>query len=153
MSASVDANVLIYAANAQDPLHVPARSLIERLSAGPDLLYLFWPTIFAYLRITTNPRALLSPLASTQAIENIDGLLRLPHVVTAAEGEAFWRTYVASGGRTARGNAVRLPALQPYHRSQGSSGTGLQAGRAHLIRHAIPTLHPETPPYAQASMR
>ncbi len=106
MSASVDANILIHAANEQDLLHGPARSLIERLSAGPDLLYLFWPTIFAYLRITTNPRALVLPLSSSQAIENIDGLLRLPHVVTAAEGGAFWRTYTASGGRESRGNAV-----------------------------------------------
>ena len=119
MSASVDANVLIYAANVRDPLHTPARSLIERLSAGPDLLYLFWPTIFAYLRITTNPRALLSPLASSQAIENIDGLLRLPHVVTAAEGEAFWRTYVASGGQESRGNAVPDTHLATLMRESG----------------------------------
>ena len=119
MSASVDANVLIYAANVRDPLHGPARSLVERLSAGPDLLYLFWPTIFAYLRITTNPRALLSPLASSQAIENIDGLLRLPHVVTAAEGGAFWGTYVASGGRESRGNAVRDTHLATLMRESG----------------------------------
>ncbi len=119
MSASVDANVLIYAANVRDPLHAPARSLIERLSAGPDLLYLFWPTIMAYLRITTNPRALLSPLSSSQAIENIDGLLRLPHVVTATEGGAFWRTYMASGGRESRGNAVPDTHLATLLRENG----------------------------------
>ncbi len=119
MSASVDANVLIYAANVDDPLHAPAKSLVERLTAGPDLLYLFWPTILAYLRITTNPRALLSPLSSSQAIENIDGLLRLPHVVTAAEGGAFWRTYVASGGGDSRGNAVPDTHLAALMRENG----------------------------------
>lgn len=119
MSASVDANVLIYAANVRDPMHAPARSLVERLSAGPDLLYLFWPTVMAYLRITTNPRALLSPLSPNQAIENIDGLLRLPHVVAGAEGEAFWRTYVASGGRESRGNAVPDTHLATLMRESG----------------------------------
>jgi toxin-antitoxin system PIN domain toxin len=119
MSASVDANVLIYAANVRDPLHAPARSLVERLSAGPDLLYLCWPTVMAYLRITTNPRVLMSPLSSIQAIENIEGLLRLPHVVTVAEGEAFWRTYVASGGRESRGNAVPDTHLAALLRESG----------------------------------
>jgi toxin-antitoxin system PIN domain toxin len=119
MSASVDANVLIYAANVEDPLHAPAKSLVERLAAGPDLLYLFWPTILAYLRITTNPRALVSPLSSSQAIENMEGLLRLPHVVTAAEGGTFWRTYVASGGADSRGNAVPDTHLAALMRENG----------------------------------
>lgn len=119
MSASVDANVLIHAANVQDPFHGPARSLMERLSTGPDLLYLFWPTIFGYLRITTNPRALQSPLSSRQAIENIDGLLRLPHVVTATEGTDFWRSYIASGGGESRGNAVPDTHLAALMRENG----------------------------------
>ena len=119
MSASVDANVLIYAANIQDPLHMSARTLVERLSAGPDLLYLFWPTIMAYLRVTTNPRALQEPLPSNQAIENVEGLLRLPHVVTPSEGKAFWSTYLASGGRLARGNAVPDTHLAALMRENG----------------------------------
>jgi len=119
MSASVDANVLIYAANAQDPLHAQARTLVERLSAGPDLLYLFWPTIMAYLRITTNPRALQEPLPANRAIENIEGLLRLPHVVTPSEGGSFWRTYVTSGGSSARGNLVPDTHLASLMRENG----------------------------------
>lgn len=119
MSASIDANVLIYAANVRDPLHVSARGLVERLSAGPDLLYLFWPTIMAYLRVTTNPRALQEPLPATRAIENIEGLLRLPHVVMPSEGAAFWSTYLASGGRVARGNLVPDTHLAALLRENG----------------------------------
>ncbi len=119
MSVSVDANVLVYAANVRDPMHGRARALIERLSAGPDLLYLFWPTILAYLRITTNPRALQEPLPSTRAIENVEGLLRLPHVVTPSEGTTFWSTYLASGGRTARGNSVPDTHLATLMRESG----------------------------------
>ena len=119
MSVSVDANVLIYAANVRDPMHGTARTLVERLSGGPDLLYLFWPTIMAYLRVTTNPRALQEPLPSNQAIENIEGLLRLPHVVTPSEGKAFWSTYLASGGRLARGNMVPDTQLATLMRENG----------------------------------
>jgi uncharacterized protein len=118
MSASVDANVLIYAANERDPHHVSARSLVDRLTAGPDLLYLFWPTIMAYLRVTTHPHVLHLPLTPDQAVENIEGLLRLPHVVTASEGREFWQAYMASGGAAVRGNAVpdtHLAALMRQH--------------------------------------
>ena len=41
MSATVDTNVLVYASNESDPVHARARALIERLAAGPDLVYLF----------------------------------------------------------------------------------------------------------------
>ncbi len=119
MSVSVDANILIYAANVRDPMHGTARALVERLSAGPDLLYLFWPTILAYLRVTTNPRALQEPLPSRQAIENVEGLLRLPNVVTPAEGSTFWSTYLASGGRDSRGNSVPDTHLATLMRENG----------------------------------
>lgn len=119
MSASVDANVLIYAANERDPVHGTARSLIDRLSAGPDLLYLFWPTIMAYLRVTTHPRVLHRPLTPDRALENIESLLLLPHVVTAAEGQAFWRTYLASGGAAIRGNLVPDAHLATLMRESG----------------------------------
>jgi uncharacterized protein len=119
MSVSIDANVLIYAANVRDPMHARARALVERLSAGPDLLYLFWPTILGYLRITTNPRALQVPLSSERAIENIEGLLQLPHVLTPSEGKTFWSTYLGSGGRIARGNVVPDTHLATLMRENG----------------------------------
>ncbi len=97
----------------------PARALIERLATGPDLLYLFWPTILAYLRVTTNPRALQDPLPSSRAIENIDGLLRLPHVVSPSEGSTFWGSYLGSGGRIARGNTVPDTHLATLMRENG----------------------------------
>lgn len=119
MSASVDANVLIYAANEDDPANGAARALIERLAAGPDLLYLFWPTLMAYLRITTNSRALRRPLTPDKAVENVDGLLRLPHVVAGTEGRSFWQTYLDSGGATFRGNLVPDAHLAALMRDNG----------------------------------
>lgn len=119
MSASIDANILVYADNADDPVHDPARALIQRLSTGPDLLYLFWPVILGYLRIATNPRILRRPIAPTEAVHNIDALLALPHVVTPGEADGFWRSYVASGGTSARGNAVPDTHLATLMRESG----------------------------------
>ena len=50
MSATVDANILVYASNQSDPAYPQAIQLVTRLAAGPDLLYLFWPVLLGYLR-------------------------------------------------------------------------------------------------------
>ena len=119
MSVSIDANILVYADNLDDPVHDRARDLIDRLTVGPDLLYLFWPTIFAYLRISTNPRILRHPIAPSAAVRNIDGLLTLPHVVAPGERDGFWRTYLGSGGDTVRGDAVPDTHLASLMRENG----------------------------------
>ncbi len=61
MSATVDANILVYASNTDDPAFRSARALVERLAEGPDLVYLFWPTIMGHLRIVTHPGILPKP--------------------------------------------------------------------------------------------
>ena len=119
MSATVDANILIYADNVDDPVHAEARALIDRLSAGPDLFYLFWPTIFAYLRIVTNPRILRDPITPTEAVRNVDGILSLPHVVAPGEGDGFWQAYLMSGGASVRGDAVPDAHLAALMRANG----------------------------------
>jgi toxin-antitoxin system PIN domain toxin len=119
VSASVDANILVYADNAADPSHEIARSLIERLSAGPDLFYLFWPTVIGYLRIVTSPWILPKPIPAVDAVRNIEALLSLPHVVAPGERDGFWGTYLASGGASARGNAVLDTQLATLLRQNG----------------------------------
>jgi toxin-antitoxin system PIN domain toxin len=119
VSVSVDANVLVYADNVRDPAHGQARALIQRLAAGPDLFYLFWPTIFAYLRIVTHPHILAVPITPGDAVANVDALLRLPHVVAGVEGSTFWQTYLSSGGATFRGNMVPDAHLASLMRANG----------------------------------
>ncbi len=119
MSASVDANILVYADNVDDPAHGMARALIGRLSTGPDLLYLFWPTILGYIRIVTNHRILRRPIPPAEAVRNVEALMALPHVVVRGEGDGFWRSYVVSGGLTARGNAVPDTHLASLMREHG----------------------------------
>jgi predicted nucleic acid-binding protein len=39
------ARVLLHASDESSPVHEPARRFVEQLAAGPEIAYLFWPTI------------------------------------------------------------------------------------------------------------
>ncbi len=118
MSATVDVNLLVYASNEYDPVQAAARSFIDGLVAGPQLLYLFWPALMGYLRIVTSPAILPRPLTPAAAIENVTDLLAPPHVRAAGEGQLFWSLYRGGEGVATRGNAVpdaHLVALMHEH--------------------------------------
>jgi uncharacterized protein len=118
VSVTVDANVLIYASNEADPVHVPARKLIERLAAGPELVYLFWPVLMGYLRIVTHRAILPSPMPPSTAMGNVSALLSRPHVRSPGEGDDFWETYRSTAVGRLRGNAVadaHIAALMRQH--------------------------------------
>ena len=93
MSYTVDANVLVYASDESSPVHARARQLVGRLADGPEIAYLFWPTVMAYLRIATHPAVFARPLSIVEAVGNVEQLLARPHVRTTGEGEAFWRSF------------------------------------------------------------
>jgi toxin-antitoxin system PIN domain toxin len=118
MSATVDTNILLYAANADDESHQVARDLLGRLAGGPDLLYLFWPTIMGFLRISTHPAIFTDPHTPEQAAGAIAGLLQRPNVRAPAEQDGFWDIYRATADNQTRGNHVpdaHLAALMRQH--------------------------------------
>ncbi len=118
MSATVDTNVLLYAANADDEAHNVARELLERLAEGPDLLYLFWPTIFGFLRIATHPAVFPNPYSPREAVAAIAGLIDRPNVRTPSEEDGFWNLYSSTADDQTRGNHVpdaHLAALMRQH--------------------------------------
>jgi len=93
VSVTLDANVLLYASDAASPRHARARELLETVAAGPELTYLFWPTIMAYLRIATHPAVFDRPLPARSAIDNVEALLSRPHVRAPGEQPVFWPRY------------------------------------------------------------
>jgi toxin-antitoxin system PIN domain toxin len=95
MTVAIDANVLLDASDTASPRHVRARSVVEELAAGPELTYLFWPTIVAYLRIATHPAIFEHPLPASEATANITALLSRPHVRAPGEQPEFWPRYLA----------------------------------------------------------
>lgn len=107
MSFTFDANVLLYASDEASPYLARARGFLDRVAASAELVYLFWPTAMAYLRIATHPSIFERPLPLEDALGNVEQLLALPHVQTGGEQERFWRAYrrVATEADT-RGNLV-----------------------------------------------
>jgi uncharacterized protein len=111
--------LLIAASNERDPAHPVARSLLERLTAGPDLLDLFWPTLLGCVRLVTSPRILARPLRPVAEVENVSRLVRLPHVRTPSEADGFWDLYRATAGARLRGNDVPDGHLATLMRQHG----------------------------------
>ena len=118
MSKTVDANILVYASNTADPLHEQAAELVQRLATGPEIVYLFWPTILGYLRIVTHPAILARPLGPRDAMRNVEALLDRPHVRSPGEDDGFWPLFRAAAGDHPRGNEVpdaHVAALMRQH--------------------------------------
>ena len=93
MSFTFDANILLYASDETSAYHSRARVFLERVASGDELVYLFWPTVMAYLRLATHPPVFEKPLPPADALANVDGLLALPHVQTVGEQDRFWSSY------------------------------------------------------------
>jgi toxin-antitoxin system PIN domain toxin len=118
MSVTVDANILIYASNEDDVLHAPSIELVRSLAEGPELVYLFWPTLMGYLRIVTHPGILSRPLSPSDALRNVESLLDRPHVRAPGEDDGFWPIFRATAGDLPRGNDVpdaHVAALMRQH--------------------------------------
>ena len=107
MSVTLDANVLLYASDAASPRHERALEVVGDLAAGPELTYLFWPTIMAYVRVATHPAIFDRPLAAQTAIDNVDALLSRPNVRAPGEESTFWPRFRSVAGDAApTGNLV-----------------------------------------------
>ena len=117
MSVTVDVNVLVYASVPDDPAHGMARAFVDRLADGPEIVYLFWPTLLGYLRFVTHPRIVANPLSSRDAQRNIEQLIGRPHVRTPGEADGFWPLFRSAAG-VARGNDIpdaHVAALMRQH--------------------------------------
>lgn len=107
MSATLDVNVLVYAADETAERHQRARALLEYVATSPGLTYLLWPVLLSYIRIITHPAILRSPLSPAEAIADVDDLLQRPQIVVVGEGGRFWETFVRLSREVApRGNLV-----------------------------------------------
>jgi uncharacterized protein len=82
----LDANLLLYAYNADAPEQsVAARWLAELLESGEPIA-LPWVTIWAFIRIATNSRIRSHPLSAKQALAIIEEWIAQPGVVVLQPG-------------------------------------------------------------------
>jgi toxin-antitoxin system PIN domain toxin len=106
LSVTVDTNILIYAANERDPANSSARDLLAGLMEGPELFYLFWPSIMGFLRISTNRVLFPHPYSPEQALNVIAGMIDRPHVRTPSEQPGFLDLYRLVAPSDTRGKLV-----------------------------------------------
>lgn len=83
----VDANLLVYAKVTGFPLHPPARRWLEERLTAHARVALPWPSLIAFLRITTNPRIFERPLGIDAAWKQVEEWLSLRGVWTPTPTE------------------------------------------------------------------
>ena len=67
----IDANLLVYAKMRALPQHGKARAWLEGALNGSERVGLPWPSLLAFLRLTTHPRIFDPPLASSTAWDQV----------------------------------------------------------------------------------
>ncbi|MGI9302912.1 MAG: type II toxin-antitoxin system VapC family toxin [Gammaproteobacteria bacterium] len=115
----VDANLLIYAIDADSPHHQQARQWLETVLSGDEETGFAWIVILAFIRITTHSRIMRAPLDPARAIGFIDEWLEQPGARTVSPGEKHWpvlRNLLESSGTAANLTSdAHLAALALEH--------------------------------------
>jgi len=86
----VDANLLLYAYNSTASKHQQAKEWFESVVSGSDIVGLPWVSILAFIRISTNHRAVKSPLSTREAKTIVDTWLERPNITSPNPGESHW---------------------------------------------------------------
>jgi toxin-antitoxin system PIN domain toxin len=86
----VDANLLLYAYHPRAEQHATSRSWLENVLAGPELVRFAWVTLWAFLRIATNPRVFERPLSTSEATQAVSSWLAQPVAGILEPGERHW---------------------------------------------------------------
>src|SRR5208282_5717700 len=77
----IDANVLVYALDADAPQHAASRTLLEAARDGSTTLYVTSQILCEFYSIVTNARRVSRPRTSADALSAISGLLAFLHVL------------------------------------------------------------------------
>ena len=86
----VDANLLVYASDADSPHHARARAWLEDALSGVVPVGLAWLVVLAFLRVTTRPGIMRRPQTPEQALGTIDDWLAQPYVSLVGPGDHHW---------------------------------------------------------------
>ena len=77
----VDANILVYALDADAPHHIASRSLLDAGRIGATTLFVTSQVLCEFYSIVTSPRRVAKPRSAADAIAAIGGLLSFLHVL------------------------------------------------------------------------
>lgn len=86
----VDANLLLYAYHPRAAQHGASRAWLEAVLSAPDLVRFAWLTLWALIRIATNPRVFERPLSVCEAEAVVSSWLAQPNAGILEPGERHW---------------------------------------------------------------
>lgn len=89
----IDANLLIYGYHAESAEHAAAKVWLEDVMSGSETVALPWPSVLAFLRITTHQRIFERPLSMDQAREFVASWLPRPQVHAVEAGADFFAIF------------------------------------------------------------
>ena len=87
----LDANLLLYSANEDAPLHAKARSWLETLLSGSETVGFTWLVLLAFLRLSTRAAVFPRPLEPGESLDLIDSWLSQPCSTVVDPGERHLR--------------------------------------------------------------
>lgn len=76
-----DVNLLLYATDETSPRFAEATTWLRGLLNSEETVAFAWNVLLAYVRLTTKPQVVGSPMTTDEALDVIDGWLRLPNVI------------------------------------------------------------------------
>jgi uncharacterized protein len=82
----IDANLLLYAIDAEAPRHAAARRWLDDELSRAAPTGFAWIALLAFLRVSTHPRVYRRPLDAAEALAHIDGWLAQPGSFVLAPG-------------------------------------------------------------------
>jgi len=86
----IDANLLIYAHHTGAAEHQRSKEWLERTLESGELAGFAWPTLLAFLRITTSPRPFAAPFTAEEAASVVTGWLSNPSISLLHPTERHW---------------------------------------------------------------
>jgi toxin-antitoxin system PIN domain toxin len=118
----VDANILLYASDAQSPHHAPAHRWLEDALNGKEDIGFPLVSLLAFVRLSTDVRVFAVPMEPREAVETVTSWLSLPPARPVSPTPKHWATLseVASGAR-AKGPDITDAHLAALAREHGAA--------------------------------
>jgi toxin-antitoxin system PIN domain toxin len=94
-----DVNILLYAHNRADPRYDAANVWLGELLSGGTPACFSWETINGFIRVSTNPRAMPTPISLKDSFAVVRDWMRTPNYLLLKPTDRHWRilTEVAAG--------------------------------------------------------
>ncbi len=86
----LDANILLYAYDADSDKHAKARAWVEEVFSGASPVGLPWQTLSVFMRIVTNPRLTGKRFTTVEVADLVDQWVKQPNVRLLGPGDNHW---------------------------------------------------------------